>query len=319
MTSEFILLLLGLAVLTGGADLLVRGASSLARRLGLTPLVIGLTVVAFGTSAPEMTVSIGGALTGKGDIAVGNVVGSNIFNIGLILGLAALITPLNIKVSLIRIDVPILIAVSLLAATLVQSAAIPRIGGAALLLGLLAYTYGSVKLARRQARAEAAAEVEEEFEQGIPPTMRSLPADLLAIAGGLALLVAGSKLLVDSATGIATRLGVSDAVIGLTIVAAGTSMPELATSVVAAFRRQADIAVGNIVGSNLFNLLGILGAAAVVRPLSAPGIGTLDLVAMVAFAVALLPLLWTQRQLQRWEGGLLLAGYAAYLWALWPD
>jgi len=314
MVVQLLWLGLGLALLTAGAEGLVRGGASLARRLGLTPLVIGLTVVAFGTSAPEMVVSVGGAINGHGDIAVGNVVGSNIFNIGVILGLAALISPLRIKLSLIKLDAPLMIAVSLLATWLIASGTIPRPGGAVLLTLLVGYTVFSIYMARR----EAAAEVRAEFESGVPRSTATWWLDLLFVLGGLGLLVLGSTWMVGSATAIARTLGAGEAVIGLTIVAAGTSMPELATSVVAAFRRQADIAVGNIVGSNLFNLLGILGLAATVRPLSAPGISRLDLAVMMAYAVALLPLIWTGQKLQRGEGAVLLAGYLVYLWALWP-
>jgi len=315
MTALAVLLLLGLALLTAGAEVLVRGAASLARRLGLTPLVIGLTIVAFGTSAPELVVSVTGALKGYGDVAMGNVVGSNIFNLCVILGVTALICPVDIKVGLIRLDVPLMIGASMLAAWLGSRGNLTRPGGAVLILLLAAYTAFSVLLARKQAETD----VGREFEEGVPGTSRSPWADLGLVLGGLACLVAGSHLLVRSSVAAARLWGVSDAVIGLTIVAAGTSLPELATSVVAALRRQPDIAVGNVVGSNLFNILGILGVASTVRPLAAPGIRPLDLGVMVGTSVAVLPLLWTGRRLQRWEGALLLAAYAAYLWALWPS
>lgn len=315
MTSQAILMVLGLGLLTAGADVLVRGAASLARRLGLTPLVIGLTVVAFGTSAPELVVSVTGTLEGRGDMAVGNVVGSNIFNLAVILGLTALISPVRIKLGLIKLDVPLMIAASLLAAWLGWRGHLARPGGAVLLVLLAAYTAFSIRLARKQ----AAAEVDREFEAGVPGPSRSPWVDLCLILAGLAMLVAGSQLLVRGAVTVARLWGVGEAVIGLTIVAAGTSLPELATSVAAAVRRQPDIAVGNVVGSNLFNILGILGVASTVRPLSAPGIRPLDLWVMVGFSIAVLPLLWTGRRLQRWEGALLLAGYAAYLWGLWPE
>lgn len=314
MPVQIIFLLLGLAVLTAGAEFLVRGGASLARRLGLTPLVVGLTVVAFGTSAPEMVVSAGGALQGRGDIAVGNVVGSNIFNIGVILGIAALISPFRIKLSLLKIDAPIMVAACMLGGGLALLPVIPRVVGALLVLLLIAYTIFSIHLARRQ----PVAAVDEEFDQGVPPALRSPAYDACAIAGGLALLLLGSKLLLAASLAIARDLGVSEAVIGLTLVSAGTSMPELATSIVAGIRRQSDIAIGNIIGSNIFNILGILGLSATIKPLSAPGIGAGDLGTMVAFSVALLPLLWTGKRLQRWEGALLLCGYGAYLWMRWP-
>jgi len=305
-------ILLGLALLTAGAESLVRGGASLARHLGLTPLLIGLTVVAFGTSAPEMVVSVGGAWTGRGDIALGNVVGSNIFNVGVILGVAALVSPIRIKLTLLKLDVPLLIAVSIGAALLAGLPEIPRWAGVLLLLLLVAYTAFGVRLARLETAAAA------EFEGGVPAATRGIGVDLLLVAAGLALLVTGSHVFVGAAEEIARGFGVSDAVIGLTIVAAGTSMPELATSIVAAARRQPDVAVGNVIGSNIFNVLGTLGLAATVRPIRAPGIGALDLFVMLGFAVALLPLMWTRTRITRGEGALLLAGCFAYVWALLP-
>ena len=315
MVIQQILLLLGIALLFVGAELLVKGGASLARRLGLTPIVVGLTVVAFGTSAPELVVSVGGALQGHGDIAVGNVVGSNIFNVAFILGLAAIISPLRIQLALIKIDVPIMIAITLLAAWLILFSTIPRIGGILLLLLLIAYTVFSIWLSRKQ----AAAAVEAEFDVGIPAPAPSIGYEVLFIIGGLGLLFGGSSLFVNAAVHIAQSFGVSEAVIGLTIIAAGTSMPELTTSILAAVRGHSDISVGNIIGSNIFNMLGILGAAATLTPLSAPGIRHLDVWVMVGFSVALLPLLWTERKLQRWEGAALLGGYLIYLWVLWPS
>ena len=315
MLEEIFLLFVGLAALTVGAESLVRGSASLAVRIGLTPLVIGLTVVAFGTSMPELVVSLAASLNGQADIAIGNVIGSNTFNIGIILGFTSLLCPVKVSLQVIRRDAPIMIAVSLLALILVTMGAISRWTGTGLILSLVAYTAYSVWLAKK----EVSAEIKQQFQEGIPPRSKSLHRDLLFICGGLLLLVAGSRLLVESAIEIARVVGVSEAVIGLTIIAAGTSMPELATSAIAAFRRQPDIAVGNIVGSNIFNILGILGAASVANPLSASGITRLDLLVMVVFSIALLPLLYTGLKLQRWEGTLLLMGYIAYIWALWPS
>jgi cation:H+ antiporter len=314
MWTDTGLLLAGLLLLTAGAEALVRGSSALARRLGLTPLVVGLTVVAFGTSAPELVVSLEAAVGGQGDLALGNVVGSNIFNVGVILGLTALICPVAVSLPVIRFDTPVMIAVSLLGVGLVALGTVPRAAGLGLLLLIVAYTVFNIREAKRQAQAEAAAGSAE-----APAMPSSISLDLLFIAGGLGMLVLGSHLLIASATALARALNVSEAVIGLTVVAAGTSMPELATSVAAALRRQPDIAVGNVVGSNIFNILGILGTAATVRPLSAPGIGLRDAWVMLAFAVAVLPLFWTGRRLLRWEGVLLLAGYGGYLWVLWPS
>ncbi|MDO9514895.1 MAG: calcium/sodium antiporter [Syntrophales bacterium] len=308
------LLILGLAALTLGAEGLVRGSASLAIRLGLTPLIIGLTVVAFGTSTPELVVSLGASLIGHADIAIGNVVGSNIFNIGIILGLTALLYPITVHLQVIKHDGPIMVAVSILALVLIANGAISRSAGIALFAALIAYTGLTIWLAKKGTSPE----IEQQFQEGVPSRSKSLYRDLLFIGGGLLLLVAGSRILVVSATDIARLIGISEAVIALTIIAAGTSMPELATSMVAALRRQPDIAVGNIVGSNIFNILGILGVASIANPLSATGITRLDLWVMVAFSIVLLPLLYTGLKLQRWEGALLLIGYGAYLWVLWP-
>jgi len=307
-------LILGLAALTFGAEGLVRGSASLAIRLGLTPLIIGLTIVAFGTSTPELVVSLGASLNNQADISIGNVVGSNIFNIGIILGLTALLCPVKVSLQVIKKDGPIMIAVSLLALFLITKGTISRLEGIALFTALVAYTAYSIWLAKK----EVSAEIKQQFQEGVPSQSISLYRDLLFIGGGLLLLVTGSRLLVISATDIARLIGISEAVIALTIIAAGTSMPELATSIIAALRRQPDIAVGNVVGSNIFNILGILGVASIAKPLSATGITKLDLWVMVVFSVALLPLLYTDLKLQRWEGGLLLLGYGAYLWVLWP-
>lgn len=309
------LLILGLVALTFGAEGLVRGSASLAIRLGLTPLIIGLTIVAFGTSTPELVVSLGASLNNQGDISIGNVVGSNIFNIGIILGLTALLCPVKVSLQIIKNDGPIMIAVSVLSLFLISRGTISRLEGIALFAALVAYTVYSIWLAKK----EVSSEIEQQFQEGVPSQSKSLYLDLSFIGGGLLLLVFGSRLLVISATDIARLLGISEAVIGLTIIAAGTSMPELATSIVAALRRHPDIAVGNIVGSNIFNILGIIGVASIAKPLSATGITQLDLWVMVGFSVALLPLLYTDLKLQRWEGGLLLFGYTVYLWVLWPS
>ena len=309
MITQLFLLFAGLVVLTLGADFLVRGSASLALRLGLPPLVIGLTIVAFGTSAPELVVSIGAILQGQGDISVGNVVGSNIFNIAVILGLAAAICPIPVNAAIIRSDAPFMLGVTLVATAILWTGHMPPLAGGVFVALLVAYTLFNVRLASRE---------EGDFADGVPSLSASRWIDLGFVIGGLLLLVLGSRLFVDSAIEIARTLGVGEAIIGLTIVAAGTSMPELATSVVAALRRQPDIAVGNVIGSNTFNLLGILGVTALVRPIEAPGIRPGDLLAMVAFAIMLLPLLATGRKLQRGEGLLLLAGYGLYLWYRWP-
>lgn len=314
MLSDVFILVIGFTVLTAGAEGLVRGSASLAVRIGLTPLVVGLTVVAFGTSTPELVVSLMATLNQQGDIALGNVVGSNIFNIGIILGLTALLCPVRVSLQVIRHDGPIMVGASLLALFLVRQGALSRGVGLGLVAMLIAYVAYSVRLALK----ETAADIAQQFEEGVPARSSSLPRDLIFIGGGLALLVAGSRLLVVSATDLARLMGVGEAVIGLTIVAAGTSLPELATSLIAAVRRQPDIAVGNVVGSNIFNIFGIMGASSIATPLSATGITPLDMGVMVGFSIVLLPLLLTDLKLQRWEGALLLLGYSAYLWLRWP-
>ena len=315
MTSmSVILLIVGLGLLTAGAEALVRGSSSLARHLGLTPLVIGLTVVAFGTSTPEMMVSVGGSLQGHDDIAVGNVIGSNIFNVGLILAVCALVSPIVIRLGILKLDAPVVLALSVLAAAVVASGEVSRGLGTLFLFLLFGYTALSIWLARKQTSEP----VGDEFETGVPKPTRSLKMDVILIVAGLACLMIGSKFFVDSSIDIARAFGVSEAVIGLTIVAAGTSMPELATSLVAAIRKQSDIVVGNILGSNIFNILGILGLSAVAKPLQAPNILPSDLWIMVGFALVMLPLFWTGRSLQRWEGAVLLAGYVTYVCSRWP-
>ncbi len=303
----------GLLILTAGAEALVKGGASLARRLGVSPLAVGLTIIAFGTSAPELVVSLMGAMKGHSDVAVGNVVGSNIFNVGAILGIAALLKPLRVAPALVRMDAPIMAGVSLLAALALTFAFLGRPGGVSFVLMLIVYT----TLSLRGARNRIGPDVQREFDVGTPRSTRSLGRDIFLIAGGLGLLVAGSNLLVNNALTMARRLGVDEAVIGLTIVAGGTSMPELATAVVAVVRKHSDLAVGTVIGSNIFNLLGILGLTAVLSPLKAPGVGELDVWTMVGFAVLLIPLLWSHRTVGRWEGALLLAGYVSYVWFRW--
>lgn len=312
MLVDVLLLIVSLVVLTAGAESLVKGSSSIAIKLGITPLVVGLTVVAFGTSSPEMVVSVAAVLKGQSDIAFGNVVGSNIFNIGIILGLAALICPISVHSKVVQRDGIFMLLVAGLMTLL--GGDISRIAGVALFLGVVLYTWINVVLARREIKA-----VEEEFEEGVPKKTGSVLIDIAYIVGGLVTLVLGSRLLVSSAVDIARALEVSEAIIGLTIIAAGTSMPELATSVVAALRRQPDIAVGNVIGSNIFNILGILGVASIVAPIKATTDFSFDIWVMVGFSALALPLLYSKLKLERWEGGVLVLGYLGYLAILWPN
>jgi len=309
----FLYLALGLIALVAGASLLVRGAAKLAISVGISPLVVGLTVVAFGTSAPETAVSVGAALQGNSDIAVGNVVGSNIFNVLFILGVSALIAPLVIHRQLVRQEVPIMIGTSLLLGVMSLDGRIGH-GEAALLLGLLlAYTGFLIVQSRRAGNDAHAVELVE--APAASRWDRHWSVQLLLIVAGLVLLVVGADWLVDSAVEVARTLGVSDLVIGLTIVAAGTSLPEVATSIVATIRGERDIAVGNVVGSNTFNILGCLGASGLIASTGltvAPPLLAFDLWVMLATAVACFPIFITGRRIARWEGVLFLLYYAAY-------
>jgi cation:H+ antiporter len=302
----------GLVLLYGGGEVLVRGASALALRLGVSQLAIGLTIVAFGTSLPELVVSVDAALAGADAIAIGNVVGSNIANIALILGLVALLRPTVVEAKIVRLDAPLMIVVSLLLIAGLANHRLTRLEGLLLLLGMIAYTAFTFWEARRETPA-----VREEFASAAPQPRHSIAWNGLAVAVGLLVLVLGGHLLVTGSVALATAVGVSQATIGLTIVAVGTSLPELATSMVAAAKRQGDIAVGNIVGSNLFNILGILGVTAAVHPLARGDIDGVDLGVMLGVAIALLGLLSPRLGLARLEGALLLSTYAAYLsWLL---
>lgn len=307
-----VLFVLGFILLIGGAEWLVRGASSLAAASGISPLVIGLTVVAFGTSAPELAVSVQSGLSGQANIAVGNVVGSNILNVLLILGLAALIAPLTVSSQLVRLDVPLMIGVSLLVYFLALDGYIGGLDGSLLFAGIIAYTVFSVIQSRRES-AQIQAEYSEEF--GAEKQGGAIWWNLGLIVVGLILLVLGARWLVNGAVTIAQLLGVSDLIIGLTVIAIGTSLPEVAASVVASLRGQRDIAVGNVVGSNLFNLLMVLGITGLVAPQGIPvpeaALG-FDIPVMIAVAVACLPIFFTAHCIDRWEGALFLAYYLAY-------
>jgi cation:H+ antiporter len=263
---------------------------------------------------PEVMVSVKAALDGRGDLAVGNVVGSNLFNIGVILGLTAVITPMKVHFQLIKIDAPVMVGVCLLAPLILWDGVVSRFEGLLLLAGIAAYIAGNVWLARRTASLQ----VEKEFEESLPSQTGSLFYDILFILGGLGILALGARVLTENSVAVARSFGVSEAVIGLTIVAAGTSVPELAASVVAALKREPDIALGNVIGSNVFNILAILGAGAVVAPLVAPDVQSIDIWAMVGLSAALLPLLWTGLKLSRAEGAFLFAAYCVYIGSMWP-
>jgi cation:H+ antiporter len=305
----------GLAFLILGAEMLVRGASGLAFSLGISPLVVGLTVVAFGTSAPELAVSLQSAWAGQPGMAVGNVVGSNIFNVLLILGISALILPLVVNDQLIRQEVPVMVGVSLLLPAVAWDSRISNLEGGILWGLLIAYTIFLIVQSRRNSRL-----IGQEFSEEMPEPASGWQSHWLAqivmIVAGLALLVLGSRWLVEAAVAFARYLDVSEVVIGLTVIAAGTSLPEVATSVMAALRGHRDIAVGNVVGSNIFNILGVIGPAALIVPgglAVAPSLIVFDIPVMVAVALACLPIFFTGNLIARWEGALFLALFAAYL------
>lgn len=306
-----ILFILGLVFLVAGAEALVKGASSLAGRVGISPLVIGLTVVAFGTSAPEMAVSAAASLDGQYDLAMGNVVGSNIFNVLFILGVSALIMPLVVSEQLIRLDVPLMIALSFLLMFFGWDGVIQRWEAVILFAGIIIYTVFLIRQSRKEtASAESSSEI-------IPSG--SIWLNGVYIIGGLTLLVVGSGWLVDSSIAFANDFGVSERIIGLTIVAAGTSLPELATSVMASIRGERDIAVGNVVGSNIFNILSVLGLSGVLSPIGltvSASTLSFDLPVMILAAVICLPLFFTGMKISRWEGGFFLISYVVYTYML---
>lgn len=302
----------GLVLLATGAEGLVRGSSALALRFGVTPLVVGLTVVAIGTGSPELFVSIEAAYRGESGIALGNVVGSNISNIALILGLSSLIRPMKVRSELIKREVPLMIAVTLLLCLLLFDGTLSRIEGLLMVVGSVAYIAFAYVAARRDRSVVVAAE----FKEALAAPPRAAWVDVLFLFAGLVLLLIGARLLLAGAIVVAVQFGISQVVIGLTIIAIGTSLPELATSLVASMKGEADVAFGNAIGSNILNILLVLGVAALIRPIEAQGLRPLDLIVLVACAVLILPLMWRGWVLNRWEGAALLAGYVAYLYSV---
>ena len=310
------LFVVGIPLLIIGAELLVRGASRIASVSGIPPLIIGLTVVALATSSPEMAVSIGAALKGDGDIALGNLVGSNTFNVLFILGLSALITPLAVSQQLVRLDIPLVIIASVVVFLLALDRTISRLDGIILFSGIVAYIGYLIWNARRGPKIEYDEDPDEEETKKPVYARRLLFRDIASIVAGFALLVLGAEWLVDGAVDIADALGVSKLVIGLTIISAGTALPEIATSVIASLRGLRDIAVGNVVGSNLFNLLAVLGVTGIVTPGGvevANSLLTFDIPVMTAVAVASLPIFFTGYEIARWEGWVFLGYYGAYV------
>ena len=300
----------GIVGLFVGAEGLVRGSSSLAISFGISPLVVGLTIVAFATSSPELVVSIKAAIDGNPGIVVGNVVGSNICNIALILGVAALISPMRVKTQVIKREIPLMIFISFVFLLVLIDGSISRWEGAIFVIGIIAYIILSYMYVRKD---KDDVEIVKEFEKGLRTKPYKIWQSILLIIGGLVLLIIGSKLFIDGAIETAVKLGVSQAVIGLTIVALGTSLPELITSIVASFRNENDIAIGNIVGSNVFNILSILGISSLINPISNSGVTIIDLAIMMFFTILILPLCRSGFKLRRWEGALLFTGYIAYM------
>jgi cation:H+ antiporter len=315
MLTTVLLLIVGLVLLVASAEFLVRGAARLAAEVGISPLVVGLTVVAYGTSAPELAVSVMSSFNGQPDIALGNIVGSNIFNVLVILGLAALITPLVVAQQLVRFDVPVMIGISFLVFVFGYDGNVGRIEGLILFSGAVAYTTYLIRQSRRESRSETGAD-ESNSRKPASSDRQLWLKNIALILVGVGGLVIGSKLLVDGAVMIARHFGVSELIIGLTIISAGTSLPEVATSVVAAMRGERDIAVGNVVGSNIFNILCVLGLASLVSP---SGVSVskqallFDVPVMIAIAVGVLPVFFSGYQISRLNGAVFLTFYAAYL------
>lgn len=302
---DYVLLLAGLIGLFFGGEALVRGSVGIARRMAIPPLLIGLTVVGFGTSTPELLVSVQAALRGVPDIALGNIIGSNIANILLIVGLSALVWPIRVMGATLRRDTAVMMAAALVLVPIFAMGQIGRPAGFILVAGLAAYLFWAY---RQPGEAVA--------EDADVPAPASTLVSVLWVIGGLVALMVGARLLVDGAVSIARGFGISEAFIGLTIVAVGTSLPELATSLIAALRRQSEIAIGNIVGSNIFNVLGILGVTALITPIPvASRFLTFDLPVMIAVSLLLTALLLTRPVIGRGVGVAMLAGYVAYVWA----
>ena len=304
----------GLILLYFGANWLVQGAITLALHLGLSPLIVGLTVVALGTSVPEALVSVQAAIGHQGGIALGNVIGSNILNIAMILGLSAFFSPLKVDSHLVKADVPLLAGATFMLVVLLEDFHISRMEGSFLLLCIVGYVAGNIMTVKRTSPEENKIEGVEIPEDH----SKNLWRDISFLFIGLIALAFGSNFLVTGAVDLARIFGLSEALIGLTIVSIGTGTPEMATALMAAYRKRADLAIGNAVGSNLFNIMFVLGIAALVAPLDGNGISSVDLYVMLGVTILLLPTVWTGRILDRKEGFLFLAIYVGYLYHLWP-
>lgn len=297
----------------GGAEALIRGSSALALRMGISPLVIGLTVVAFGTSSPELVVSVEASAANSGTIALGNVIGSNICNIALILGLSALIRPVEVKAQVIQREIPVMILITVVFVIFLLNGVLGRVEGIILLAGIVLYVFYSYFSSRKERK-----EIQNEFEEEVPGKKTGLLISIILTVAGLGLLIGGSHFLVEGAVAAAERMGISRLIIGLTIIAVGTSLPELITSAVAAYKNKGDISIGNVVGSNIFNLLGIMGVASIINAVPSSELSSVDITFMILTAVILFPLSKTGFRISRIEGALLVSGYLVYLYFLIP-
>jgi cation:H+ antiporter len=310
-----LLVAVGIAVLGFGADVLVRGAVTIAKTARIPAAVIGLTIVSMGTSLPELTVSVAAAMKGASDLGVGNVVGSNIFNIGVVLGLTALIQPMRVHSSAVRLEWPFMFLASFQLLLLARDGNIDRLEGTFFVIGLALFTAYAVRVGRAEVGTEAAADFAEQVERkDAPDAMQSIGKALLLVGAGIALLVVGGDVLLRGAIDLARAAGMTERVIGLTIVAAGTGTPELATSIIAVRRGEGEIALGNVIGSNIFNILGILGVVAVMQPIAvSTAMISSDMVWMLALSAVLFPMMQSNARINRVEGGVLVAAYLTYL------
>ncbi len=308
--------MIGLVTLTVGAELLTRGGARLAALVGIPPIIIGLTIVALGTSTPELAVGIEAALEGSGSLAVGNIAGTNTFNILFILGISALLLPLDLDIRAVRFDLPVMTAAAVTLMLMASDGLLTRTEGAVLVAAAVVYTFGIIRSTRRESRAVKAEFAGEYRLAPTPHPMRDVASSFAVLMVGIAIVVVGAKWLVDGAVDLARMLGVSDAFIGLTVVAIGTSSPEFVTTVVSTLRQQRDIAVGNLIGSSTYNILFILGATAIVPPdgiAIGPGLVRIDIPIMALVTLACVPVFLSGHRVTRWEGGLFVAAYLTYL------
>ena len=317
MFVQFLIFTAGLVVLYVGAEGLIRGATSLALKYGIRPLVVGITVVALGTSMPEFVVNFFASLKGQDGLALGNVVGSNICNIALILGMSSLVLPLAVAPGTLKKEYPLMMAVMVLFFIVALDGVISRVDGLILVAGLVAFLVYLVVDARRHAKNNGIPKVVRAEEKGRKKDQYNVPIKLLFVVGGTILLALGADLMVRSATEVATIIGIDPKIVGLSVVAIGTSLPELAASIVSAIKKEADISVGNVLGSNMLNILFVIGFIALIRPLEVDAETiTIYLPIMLAFGLLLLPIAWTKYSISRFEGGIFLASFTGYIFYL---